>query len=53
VTQKPKDINQLCRAIRHYFDHSFYQRKERAEVYSEKINFDQVMAIFKDFLKHR
>jgi UDP-glucose:(heptosyl)LPS alpha-1,3-glucosyltransferase len=53
VTQKPTDINQLGRAIRHYFGHSFYQTNGREEVYSEKINFDKVISIFKDLLKHR
>ena len=53
VIQKPTDINQLSRAIRHYFDHSLRQGRGRAQVYSEKINFDKVMEIFKDLLRHK
>jgi UDP-glucose:(heptosyl)LPS alpha-1,3-glucosyltransferase len=53
VIQKPKDGNQLSLAIKKYFDHPLHPVMDRAEVYSEKINFDKVITIFKDFLKHR
>jgi len=53
LIQKPTDVNQLSLAIKKYFDHPLHPGRDRAEVYSEKINFYKVTAIFKDLIKHR
>jgi UDP-glucose:(heptosyl)LPS alpha-1,3-glucosyltransferase len=53
VTQKPTDVNQLGQVIKKYLDHPLRPVRDRVEDYSEKINFDKVITIFKDFLEQR
>jgi UDP-glucose:(heptosyl)LPS alpha-1,3-glucosyltransferase len=56
VIQEPIDVDQLSMAIKHYFavdirHHSIYCRRDRREVYSEIVNFEKLIVIFKDLIK--
>jgi hypothetical protein len=52
-----KDGKELRRAIRYFFSEDLRNRapdfrREKREVYSEKVNFDKVMRILEEAIKH-
>jgi UDP-glucose:(heptosyl)LPS alpha-1,3-glucosyltransferase len=57
VIQKPNVIEEFKKGIEYFFeeDHrhrALHQGRYKAEIYSEKVNFDQLIGIFKARIKH-
>ena len=56
VIQELKDVNRLGSAIQHFFNEDVrhrasHQGRNKAETYSEKGNFDQMMRVFREAIK--
>lgn len=57
VIKKPKVVEEFKKGIKYFFEedhrhHALHQGRYKAEIYSEKVNFDQLIGIFKATIKH-